>query len=160
MEGIEFNLEPIIAKVKSLMKFKSSFTKMVQKLEPDDVAGINKFLLKAANGFNRTIGWNTRPIETYSIDYLYRLEMIEDYIHLTNAIKSIRNIPVATIDRDSAKRIESKPDNPYNWLRIHDSLANIENERARIGKEIEMELESLSTMLGSISEDLSKLVGN
>ncbi|MFW9888576.1 MAG: M28 family peptidase [Candidatus Thorarchaeota archaeon] len=160
MDGNKFDLKPIIAVVKNLMKFKSSFMKMLQKLENDDVTRINKFLLKAVNGFNRTIGWNTRPGETYSVDYLYRLEMIEDYIHLTNAIKSIRNIPVAAIDLDSARRIESKPDNPYNWLRIHDSLANIDNERTRIGKEIEMELENLSTMLGSISEDLNELVGN
>ncbi|MHA1937527.1 MAG: M28 family metallopeptidase, partial [Candidatus Thorarchaeota archaeon] len=160
MDGNEFDLKPLITKVKNLMKFKSSFNKLLQKHERDEAARINELLLKAVNGFNRTIGWNTRPVETYSIDYLYRLEMIEDYIHLTNAIKSIRNIPVATFDQDSARRIESKPDNPYNWLRIHDSLANIENERTRIGKEIEKELEDLSAMLDSISEDLRKFVGN
>ncbi|MFW9912760.1 MAG: M28 family peptidase [Candidatus Thorarchaeota archaeon] len=160
MEGNEFDLKPLIAKVRDLMKSKPSLKKIIEDCEYDDAPKINEFLLKATKGFNRTIGWNTRPIETYSINYLYRLEMIEDYIHLTNAIGSIRNIPVATFDGDSAKRIESKPDNPYNWLRIHDSLANIENERARIGKEIAMELENLSTMLESISEDLRKLVGN
>jgi hypothetical protein len=141
------------------MKSKLSLKKIIEDCENDDAPKINEFLLKATKGFNRTIGWNTRPIETYSINYLYRFEIIEDYIHLTNAIASIRNIPVATFDRDSAKRIESKPDNPYNWLRIHDSLANMENERARIGKEIEMELENLSAMLDSISEDLRTLVG-
>ncbi|MFW9801649.1 MAG: M28 family peptidase [Candidatus Thorarchaeota archaeon] len=157
MEGNEFDLKPLISKVRDLMKSKPSLNKIIEDCGYVDAPKINKLLLKATKAFNRTIGWNTRPIETYSINYLYRLEMIEDYIHLTNAIGSIRNIPVATFDRDSAKRIESKPDNPYNWLRIHDSLANIENERARIGKEIEMELENLSTMLGSISEDLSNL---
>lgn len=160
IDGNEFDLKPLIGKVKNLMSFKSSFNKILQRSEHDDAAKINQLLLKAVNGFNRTIGWTTRPIETYSIDYLSRLEMIEDYIHLTNSIKSIRNIPVATFDRDSARRIESKPDNPYNWLRIHDSLANIENERARIGKEIEKELENLSTLMDSISEDLSKLAEN
>ncbi|MFW9967323.1 MAG: hypothetical protein ACFFEA_09235, partial [Candidatus Thorarchaeota archaeon] len=88
------------------------------------------------------------------------LEMIEDYIHLTNSITSIRNIPIANIDLDSARRIESKADNPYNWLRIHDSLANLENERARIRKEIDEVLEQLSSMLDGISEDLISLVQN
>jgi Iap family predicted aminopeptidase len=160
MDGNEFDLKPTIGKVKNLMKLKSSFKKILQKHDHDDAARINKLLLKAANGFNRTIGWNTRPIETYSIDYLYRLEMIEDYIHLTSSIKSIRNIPIATFDRDSARRIESKADNPYNWLRIHDSLSNLENERARIGTEIEELLNHLSAMMDEISEDIDNLAQN
>jgi hypothetical protein len=160
MDGNVFDLKPIIAKLKNLMKFKSSFKKLLQKPGHDDVARINKVLLKAANRFNRTIGWNTRPIETYSVNYLYRLEMIEDYIHLTNSITNMRNIPIANIDLDSARRIESKADNPYNWLRIHDSLANLENERARIRKEIDEALEELSSMLDGISEDISNLVQN
>ncbi|MHA2065445.1 MAG: M28 family peptidase [Candidatus Thorarchaeota archaeon] len=157
MDRNVFDLKPIITKVKNLMKLKSSFKKILEKREHEDVARINKFLLKAANSFNRTIGWNTRPIETYSVNYLYRLEMIEDYIHLTNSIESLRSIPVANFDRDSARRIESQTDNPYNWLRIHDSLANLENERARIRKEIDEVLEHLSTMMDSILEDIGDL---
>ncbi|MHA3964518.1 MAG: M28 family metallopeptidase [Candidatus Thorarchaeota archaeon SMTZ1-45] len=162
MDGNPFDLLSIIAKVKDFMKHKSSFTKLLssidQKGKPKDVTRINKFLMKVANGCNRTIGWNTRPIETYSVDYLYRFEMIEDYIHLTNSIKSLRNIPVATFDLDSAKRIESKSDNPYNWLSVHDSLAKLESERTRIGKEIEQEIASLSEFLNNIMSELKELM--
>ncbi|MFW9963729.1 MAG: M28 family peptidase [Candidatus Sifarchaeia archaeon] len=162
MEGNPFDLEPIITKVKNFIKYKSSFEKLLasigQKNKSEDTVRINKFLMTVVSGCNRTIGWNTRPIETYSIDYLYRFEMVEDYIHLTNSIKSLRNIPVANFDYDSSKRIEAQSDNPYNWLSIHDSLVNLESERTRIRKEIEEEIASLSEFLDKISNEIIELV--
>ena len=158
MEGNPFDLETVIDKVKNFLKFKSSFKKLLEKLDPEDVERINKFLLTVVSGCNRTIGWNTRPIETYSIDYLYRFEMVEDYIHLTKSLENLRKIPVATFDLESAKRIESKADNPYNWLSIHDSVANLESERTRIGMEIEEEITSLSEYLDNIISKIAEIV--
>ncbi|MFX1559644.1 MAG: M28 family peptidase [Promethearchaeota archaeon] len=158
MEGHPFNLEPVIDKVKKFLKYKSSFKKLLQKHGLEETARINEFLMTVASGCNRTIGWNTRPIETYSVGYLYRFEMVEDYVHLTNSIESLRKIPVATFDLDSAKRIESKSDNPYNWLSIHDSVANLEGERTRIGKEIEEVITSLSEFLDNILAKIEELI--
>ncbi len=161
MDENPFDLKPFQTKVKAFLKQKASFKKLLvsvnQRNRKEDIVRINKYLMDVTNGCNRTIGWNTRPIETYSVNYLYRLEMIEDYIHLTNAITSLRKIPVVTFDLDSAKRIESKDDNPYNWLRVHDALTNLEKERTRIGNEIEEEIASLSEFLDRILIEMTEL---
>ncbi|MFW9975228.1 MAG: M28 family peptidase [Candidatus Thorarchaeota archaeon] len=161
MDENPFDLKPLQAKIKTFLKQKSSFKKLLasvgQKNRREDIERINKYLMKVANGCNRTVGWNTRPIETYSVNYLYRFEMIEDYIHLTNAIKSLRKIPVVTFDLDSAKRIESKDDNPYNWLRVHEALANLARECTRIANEIDEEIASLSEFLDRILVEMIEL---
>lgn len=147
----------LVNKVKSLRKRKSKFQKLLESARKEDITNLNEFLLNTANGFNRRIGFNTRPFETYTSDYLYRFEMIEDYVQLTNSINNIRSIPITNIDSDSARRIESQSDNPYNWLKIHDSLSNLEQERDRIRKEIEKEVASLSQFLDTISDEMTKL---
>ena len=160
MDGNPYDLKPVLVKVKDLMKFKSSFKKLLvsvdQKREPEAVTRINKFMMTTVKGFNRTIGLTTRPNETYSVNYLYRLEMIEDYIHLANAIRSLRNIPITNFVE--AARIESRSDNPYNWFSIHDSVANLESERTRIGKEIEEEITLLSEFLDNILTKIADLI--
>ncbi len=162
MEGSPVDVKPIIDKVKQLNRRKSSFGKMLASAErennPKLFANINQFLLKAANGFNRTIGWTTRPLITYTSDYLSRLELIEDYIHLDNSITNLRKIPISYFDSVTVKRMESQSDNPYNWIRIHDSLVNLEQERARIKKEIEEEITSLSELISNLSKGLDNLI--
>ncbi len=163
MDGNPVDLKSIVAEVKGLMKRKSSFRKLLASAtrngRPEHLTRLNQFLLAAANGFNRTVGWSTSSLATYTVAYLSRLEMIEDYVNLTNSIKSLRAIPIASFDSDAVKRIESQSDNAYNWLRIHDSLANLEQERARIRKEIEEEIASLSKLMGTLSDGITKLIG-
>ncbi len=162
MEGNPVDLKSIIEEVKRLIKRKTSFRKVLASSErndnPDHQASLNKFLLKASYGFNRTIGWTTRPLVTYTSDYLSRLEMIEDYIHLNNSITSLRQIPISYFDSVTVKRMESQSDNPYNWLRIHGSLANLEQERARIKNEIEDEIASLSVLISTLLEKMDNLI--
>jgi hypothetical protein len=54
--------------------------------------------------------------------------------------------------------MESQSDNPYNWLRIHDSLANLEQERARIENEIQDEIISLSELISNLLEEIDKII--
>jgi len=162
MEGNPVDLKPLVEEVKHLIKRRSSFRKLLASAEqdnnPEHLASINQFLLKAVYGFNRTIGFTTRPFETYTSDYLSRLEMIEDYVHLNKSITSLRQIPIATFDSVTVKRMESQSDNPYNWLRIHDSLANLEQERARIKNEIQDEIASLSELISNLMEEIDKII--
>lgn len=161
-KGNPVDLKPIVEEVKRLIKRKSSFRKVLASTEqndnPDHLATINQFLLTATYGFNRTIGWTTRPLVTYTIDYLSRLEMIEDYIHLDNSITSLRQIPIANFDSVTVKRMESQSDNPYNWLRIHDSLTNLEQERARILSQIQDEITSLSELMTTLLDEIDKII--
>ena len=162
MEGTPVDLKPLVEKVKHLIKRKSSFRKLLASARQDNnseqLATINQFLLKAAYGFNRTIGFTTRPFETYTSDYLSRLEMIEDYIHLNRSITSLHQMPIATFDSVTVKRMESQSDNPYNWLRIHESLTNLEQERARIENEIQDEITSLSELISNLLVDIDKTI--
>jgi carboxypeptidase Q len=167
LQGNTFDLKPLLEKVKNLMKQNASFNKFLASIAREnqlqEVAKTNSFLMRTVNGFNRTIGWLTRPIETYSVNYLSRLEMIEDYIHLTNAIKALRSIPIANFDSETTKRVESivnladNFENPYNWLRIHDSLANLEDERGRVGIEVQNEIASLSEFLDKTLTEIKEL---
>ncbi|MGY5858589.1 MAG: M28 family metallopeptidase [Candidatus Thorarchaeota archaeon] len=163
MDGSPVDIDPVVNKVKLLMKRKSSLQKVIasmkQKGKPDQFAKANQFLLTTVYGFNRTIGFTTRPLATYTSDYLSRLEMIEDYIHISNSISSLRQIPISYFDSVTVKRIESQSDNPYNWIRIHDSLANLEQERSRILNEINDEIISLSEFLDTLSNEMTKIIG-
>ena len=162
MDGNPVDLKPLVASVRKLIKRKSSFQKVLASSEyndnPEQLERINHFLLTAVNGFNRTIGFNTRPFSTYTSDYLSRLEMIEDFIHLNTSITNLRKIPISNFDDVTVKRMEAQSDNPYNWLRIHDSLANLEQERARIKTEIQEEIVSLSGMISSLQEEIDKII--
>ena len=162
LEGHTFDLKQLVEDVNRAKKLKSSFQKKLASLEkensPDQLETINQFLLDATYGFNRTIGWTTRPLETYTSDYLSRLEMIEDYVHLNNSIITLRKIPIANFDSVTVKRMESQSDNPYNWLRVHDSLANLEQERERIKKAIEDEIADLSTMISRLQEEIEGIL--
>lgn len=162
MDGNPVDLNLLIGELKSLSKRKTSFRKLLasagKNSDPVRLAIINQFLLKAAYGFNRTIGFTTRPLATYTSDYLSRLEMIEDYIHLNNSISSLRQIPISYFDSETVKRMESQSDNPYNWLRIHDSLANLEQERTRIESEIQDEIKSLSELISNLLEEIDKVI--
>ena len=163
MEGHEFNLKPGLDRVRSIMKKEAAvrrYLKTVMKEQTADrLKETNQFLLRAANIFNRTIGWTTRPLVTYNSDYLSRLELIEDYVQLTKAIESLRSIPISIIDSVSVERMERQSDNPYNWIHLHGPLAKLEEECARIHKEIETEIASVSTLLDALSSDISELIG-
>ena len=162
MDGNPLDLNPLIGELKSLIKRKKTFQKLLastgQDNNPVRLASINQFLLGAAYGFNRTIGYTTRPFLLYTSDYLSRLEMIEDYIHLSEAITGLRRIPIATFDSVTVKRMESQSDNPYNWLRIHDSLGNLEQECARIKNELEDEIATLSDLISNLLEKIDKII--
>ncbi len=164
MDGNSFDLGPLLAKMKALLKQESAIRKILtiaQKTGSRELSSkVNHFLLNTANKFNQTIGFATRPLETYNSDYLYRFELIADYIYLTNSIQNLRNIPIAAIDLESVKRIEQQADNPYNWIYLHEPLAKLDEEHQRIRKEIEDLLEQLSGMMDSISEDIGNLVQN
>ncbi|MGY5858640.1 MAG: M28 family metallopeptidase [Candidatus Thorarchaeota archaeon] len=162
MDGNPVDLKPLIVNVKKLIKRKASFHKLLASLERDDkpeqLEHINQFMLTAVYGFNRTIGFTTRPFYTYTSDYLSRLEMIEDYIHLNSSITSLRKIPISYFDDVTVERMEAQSDNPYNWLKIHGSLANLEQERDRIGNQIREEIASLSELLSNLREAIGKII--
>ncbi|UCH04120.1 MAG: M28 family peptidase [Candidatus Thorarchaeota archaeon] len=163
MEGHGFNLRLGLERLSRIMARRSAveahLSSIMRELEAERVNEANRFLLRAANRFNRTIGWTTRPLDTYeNVDYLSRLELIEDHVHLTKAIESLRNIPIATINSASVERIEQLSDNAYNWIYLHEPLAKLEEERARIRGEIEDELSSLFTDLDSLSSDISEMI--
>ncbi|UCE11829.1 MAG: M28 family peptidase [Candidatus Thorarchaeota archaeon] len=156
-----FDFSPILAKLRVLMKQESSTRRLLKAASkssnPDTISELNQFLLRTANKYNQTIGWITRPHETYASNYLCRLEMIEDIIHLTNSVKNLRNIPISNFMSERAALYDSQSDNAYNWIRIHEPLARIEEECTRIRREIEEELKMLSSMIDSISEDIAGL---
>jgi len=54
--------------------------------------------------------------------------------------------------------MESQSDNPYNWLRIHDSLGNLEQECARIKNELEDEIATLSDLISNLLEKIDKII--
>ncbi|MHA1422699.1 MAG: M28 family peptidase [Candidatus Thorarchaeota archaeon] len=162
MDGNPVDLKPLVANVKKLIKRKASFQKVLSSQKnannPEQLERLNEFMLKAVYGFNRTIGFTTRPFTTYTSDYLSRLEMIEDYIHLNTSITSIRQIPISYFDDVTVKRMEAQSDNPYNWIKIHGSLTNLEQERDRIGNEIQKEIASLSELISSLQEEIDKII--
>jgi Iap family predicted aminopeptidase len=162
MDGHEFNLKPGLDSIRSIMKRKSEVQSYLNAIESEPnterLKEVNLVLLRAANRFNRTIGWATRPLTTYNSDYLARLELIEDYIHLTRAIGSLRKIPISNIDSVSVERMEQQSDNPYNWIYLHDPLTKLEEERVRISEDIESEISSLVTLLNSLSSDISDMI--
>jgi Iap family predicted aminopeptidase len=162
MDGNPFDLKSILTKIESLLKQEPAFRKLLASAKKTGsgelTSKVNRFLLSTANKFNQTIGWTTRPLETYNSDYLHRFELIADYIHLSDSIQNLRKIPIAAIDLDSVARIEKQDDNPYNWIRLHEPLAKLDEEQQRIRKEIDELLENISTMMDQISEDIGALV--
>jgi len=127
-------------------------------VNPERISEINQFLLHTANKYNRTIGWTMRSLATFPSDYLHRLELIDDFISLTNSIKNLRNIPIASIESERVTLYEEQTDNAYNWIRLHEPLARLDEEHKRVRKEIEEELEKLSAMMDSVSEDINNLI--
>jgi len=162
MDGHKFNLKPGLDNIRRIMKRKSVVQRHLNTISSEPNAErlkeVNQVLLRAANRFNRTIGWTTRPLTTYNSDYLSRLELIEDYVQLTRAIDSLLNIPISSIDSVSVERMERQSDNPYNWICLHGPLAKLEEERVRIREEIDREISSMFTLLNSLSSDISDMI--
>jgi len=159
LDSNPFNFKEHLSKVKELLKQEARVRKFLSSSKVSKIScNVNDFLLTTANTFNRTIGWTTRPMETYNSDYLYQFELIEDYIHLVESIRSLSKIPIAAFDLENAARIEKQSDNPYNWIRVHEPLARLENERRRIRKEIEKILEKFLSDMDNIAEGIRNLI--
>jgi Iap family predicted aminopeptidase len=163
MDENPFDLSPILSKLKGLMKQETRVRKLLESTakssDPETISEVNQFLLRTANKYNRTIGWKTRSPETFPVTYLWRLEMIEDFVHLTDSIKNLRSIPIANFMSERAALYDNLCDNAYNWIHIHEPLARIEEEQRRIRKEIEEELKKISAMIDSISDDIGRQTG-
>lgn len=158
-----FDLAPLLKNLDRIVGMKQKFLKSLKEVsakgDSKGIAVINKFLLSTANSLNRTIGWIWRQKAPDDVDYLSRLEMIADYIDLSRAISALRGMPIANIGHHSIAKLEAQKENPYNWIRIHKSLAGLEKERSRVFQQIEKELNDLSNLINGISKGVSKIVG-
>lgn len=158
-----FDLAPLLKKLDRIAGMKQKFLKSLKDVsengDSNGIAAINEFLLSTANLLNRTIGWIWRQKAPDDVDYLSRLEMIADYIDLSRAISALRGMPIANIGHHSVAKLEAQKENPYNWIRIHEPLAKLEQERSRVFQQIEKELSNLSDLLSGISKGMSKIVG-
>jgi Iap family predicted aminopeptidase len=159
--GNPFDLGPVLNGLVRLNSEKKAFDRVVRSVSKQRkvvlVQRLNQFLLETANRFNRTIGWLWRRPAPPDVDYLFRLELIPEYIDLNASISALRKMPIVQLDYDTIKRYESQSDFPYNWVGVHEPLAKLEEERTRLFRVIEDELHSLSEMLDSVWRQMKEL---
>ena len=161
-----FDIDSLLLKMNGIRANRSAFQKALKGIaDAGDVALLHKandFLVLAAHLFNRTIGWLWRAsddIEYYDVGYLSRLEMIEDYMALSTSIASLRSTPLGILGPERVKRLESLPDNPYNWMFIHKPLYKLERERSRVFRLIDEEIDNLSRILDRVADGVGRIIG-
>jgi len=161
-----FDIDSLLLRMNSIRAKKSAFQKALKGIaDAGDTALFSKandFLVSAAHLFNKTIGWLWRAsddIEYYDVGYLFRLEMIEDYMSLNTSIASLRSTPLGILGPERVERLESQPDNPYNWMYIHEPLSMLEKERSRVFKIIDEEIHNLSGILNRVEKGIADIIG-
>jgi hypothetical protein len=74
------------------------------------------------------------------------------------AISKLKQMPIASLENETIKQLESQEDNPFNWVLIHEPLEALENEAARISQVVKDELASLLDALDGILQNMKELV--
>jgi Iap family predicted aminopeptidase len=161
-----FDIESLLLKMNKIRINKSAFKKALKAIastgDEARLSSANDFLVSSAHLLNRTIGWLWRAdedTEYHEVGYLSRLELIEDYIALNAAITSLRSTPLGVLGSEHVERMESQPDNPFNWMFIHEPLSMLEKERSRVFKLIDEEIHDLSGILDRLEKGISDIIG-
>ncbi len=157
-----FNLSQLLSKISRILNQRKPFEREVKRILEkgtiDEKRELNLFLLSAAREMNKTIGWIWRKNPPNDTRYLARLELIEDYIDLNASIRAIRSMPISNVGPHSATKLNKQRENPYNWIKVHEPLSLLEEERSRIFQEIESEISNLTKILDGISNGISAIL--
>ena len=158
-----FDLSQLLSKISRILNQRKSFEKEIKRIEENGSSAqkgaLNRFLLSAARMMNKTIGWIWRESPPEDTSYLAHMELIEDYIDLNTAISAIRGMPISNVGSHSATKLNTQKENPYNWIRVHEPLSLLEEERSKVFQEIEGEISNLTETLDDISVGITRLLG-
>jgi Iap family predicted aminopeptidase len=162
MRDCPFDMTNQLLRIRDLRTKKIPFNKKLKAIvksgDENRITETNRFLSSVSHLINTTIGWLWRVAAPDDVDYLSRLELIEDYIALNAAIMTLRGTPVGSLSPEYVDRYESQSDIAYNWIPLHKPLAKLEKERSKIYKLIERELEHISRILTMIEDGISELL--
>jgi hypothetical protein len=154
-----FDLSQLLSKISRILNRRKLFEKEVRRIAEkgtnDEKDDLNGFLLSATKKMNKTIGWIWRENPPDDKSYLARMEMIEDYIDLNSSIRAIRRMPISNVGPYSAVKLNNQEENPYNWIRVHEPLTMLEEERSKLFQDIESEISYLKKILDDISNGIN-----
>ncbi|MFW9963727.1 MAG: M28 family peptidase [Candidatus Sifarchaeia archaeon] len=160
--GSPFDLSQLLSKINKILNLRKQFeretSRIVEKGTSDEKNALNRLLFSASRMINQTIGWIWRKSPPDDTRYLARMEMIEDYMDLNAAIRAIRSMPISNVGPHSEVKLNKQIENPYNWIRVHEPLSLLEEERSRIFQEIESEIAKLTKILDDISKGISAIL--
>jgi hypothetical protein len=162
MRDCPFDMTHQLLRIRDIRIKKVQFNKklkaIVKRGNDERIRDVNRFLSSVSHLINTTIGWLWRVTAPDDVDYLSRLELIEDYIALNAAIITLRGTPVGGLTPEYVDKYESQPDLAYNWIPLHKPLAKLEKERSKIYKLIERELEHVSKILTEVEIGIDELL--
>jgi len=162
MRYCPFDMTQHLLRIRDIRTKKAQFNKklnsIIKKGDEKQIRKANQFLNSVAHPINTTIGWLWRVTAPDDVDYLSRLELIEDYVALNAAIMTLRGTPVGSLTPEYVEKYESQPDLAYNWIPLHKPLAMLEKERSKIYRLIEKELEQLSKILTRVEKGINELL--
>jgi len=154
-----FDLSQLLSKIIRILNQKKHFEREIKRITEKGTSvekkELNRFLLSSTRMMNKTIGWIWRRSPPNDTSYLARMELIEDYIDLNVAIRAIRSMPISNVGIHSAIKLNKQRENPYNWIKVHEPLSLLEEERSKIFQEIESEISNLTEILDNISNGIS-----
>jgi Iap family predicted aminopeptidase len=157
-----FDLSQLLSKISRLINMRKQFEREVKRIietgTMDEKNEVNRFLLSSTRMMNQTIGWIWRVNPPDDTNYLARMEMIEDYIDLNSSIRALRSMPISNVGQHSAAKLNKQKENPYNWIRVHEPLSLLEEERSKVFQEIESEITNLTKILDDISNGISSIM--
>ncbi|MFX1261395.1 MAG: M28 family peptidase [Promethearchaeota archaeon] len=162
MRGCPFDMTQQLLRIRDIRTKKSHFNKKLNSISKKgnhkQIQNANRFLSSVAHLINTTVGWLWRVTAPDDVDYLSRLELIEDYVALNAAIMALRGTPVGSLTPEYIDKYESQSDLAYNWLPIHKPLVKLERERSNVYRLIEKELELISKILTMVEKGISELL--
>lgn len=162
MRYCPFDMTQHLLRIRDIRTKKVQFNKklksIVKKGDNQLIQKANRFLSSVSYLINATIGWLWRVTAPDDVDYLSRLELIEDYVALNAAIMTLRGTPVGSLTPEYVDKYESQPDLAYNWIPLHKPLAKLEKERSKIYRLIEKELEQVSKILTRVEKGINELL--
>jgi Iap family predicted aminopeptidase len=161
-EDSPFDLSQLLSKISRILNQRKIFEKERKRIEENGTSAekeaLNRFLLSATRKMNGTIGWIWRKSPPDDASYLAHMELIEDYVDLNTAISAIRGMPISNVGPHSATKLNKQKENPYNWIRVHEPLSLLEEERSKVFQGIEGEISNLTKVLDDISVEIASIL--
>lgn len=159
IQGSPFGFQEVSSLLAGILEYKDALQQFSQDTlasgKKDDIARLNDFLRTTAGNLNRTI---RQVSHMHEATYLSRLELIQEYVKIDSAVRTLEDMPFMKIHPRTLARLREFDDVPYKLVGITGAVIDLRMECDRLAVEISKELEDITDYLKQALTDLKVLL--